>query len=71
MGVWFVPFGGRLREGHRLGCFASYANMVKVNGMIKFILFGNHNDGITRNFLLNRDINTKEKTDDEKANQYY
>ena len=45
--------------------------MIEVDGVIEFVFFSDHNDGISRDLLLHRNINTEEKKDDEKANKNY
>ncbi len=44
--------------------------MIKVNGVIEFVLIRNDHDGIARNSFFNRNIDAKEKEDDERTKEY-
>jgi len=47
-----------IRQDHGLGCFASNADIIKVNRMVAFIFQGYNNYGIVRYFFINRYIYT-------------
>jgi hypothetical protein len=68
--VWFVSFGKRLAQGHCFGRFPGQTNMIKVNGVIEFVLNRDYHDGIAWNFLLNRHIDAEEKKDNETTEKY-
>ena len=67
--VWFVPLSNGFRKGHGSSGFFSNAYVIKMDGMIKFVFLGDYDNGIARNFFLNRDVNAQEETDDKKAKQ--
>jgi len=54
-----------LSQCHGAGCLARNTNIVEMDGMILLVLQGNNNDGISGHLLINRDEDTKEKTDQE------
>lgn len=62
-----VPFCLGLGQGHGLGRFTGHTNMVKVDGMVAFVLRGDDDDGVARNLFVNGDVNAQKKTDDEQA----
>lgn len=67
--VWFVPFSNGLGKGHGFSGLSRDAYVIKVDGMIELVLLGDYNDGIARDFFLNRDVNAQEEADDKKAKQ--
>ena len=58
----FVALGPGLVQGHGLGGFSGHAVVVKVDGVIEFILLCNDNEGIARHGLVHSDVKTEEKT---------
>ena len=44
--------------------------MIKVNGVIEFVLNRDYHDGITWNCLLNRHIDAEEEKDNERTENY-
>lgn len=69
--VWSVFSRESLGECHRLGCFTGHTNMIKVNGVVKFVLFRNDDNGIARNSLFDGNVDTEEKKDHESTKEYY
>ena len=67
--VRFVPFSDGLGKGHSFSGLTSDAYVIKVDGMIELIFLGDYDNGVARNFFLNRDVNTQEKAYDKKAEQ--
>ncbi len=67
--VWFIPLSNGLRKGHGSSGLSINAYIIEVDGMIEFVFLGDYNNGIARNFFLNRDVNTQEEADDKKAKQ--
>ena len=67
MSVGPVSFRYSLRKGHGLCGFSDNTNMVKVNGVVYFVLQGNHNQGITGYRFVNWNVDTQKKGDKEKA----
>jgi hypothetical protein len=67
--VRFVPFSDGLGKRHGSGGFFRDAYVIKVDGMIAFVLLRDNNNGISRDFFLNRNVNTQEKANDKKAKQ--
>ena len=59
-----------IRQDHGLGCFASNADIIKVNRMVAFIFQGYNNYRIVRYFFINRYIYTEEEHYNKKADQY-
>lgn len=45
--------------------------MIKVDGVIELVFFRDNNNGISRDLFLDRNINTEEEKDDEKAKKNY
>ncbi len=69
MFVWFVPFSDGLGKEHGFSGFISDTYVIKVDGMIELVFLGDYDNGVARNFFLNRDVNTQEKAYDKKAKQ--
>jgi len=67
--VWFVPFSNGLGKGHGFSGLFRNAYVIKVDGMIEFVFLGDYDNGIARDFFLNRDVNAQEEADDKKAKQ--
>ena len=67
--VWFVPFSDGLGKGHGFSGLFRDAYVIKMDGMIELVLLGDYNNGIARDFFLNRDVNAQEEADDKKAKQ--
>jgi len=62
MRVRLITFRLCLRKGHSLSGLAGDTNGVEMYGMVKFVFLCNHNNGISRNLLVNRNVNTDKKT---------
>jgi len=69
--VWFVPFSNGLGKGHGFRGLFRNAYVIEVDGMIEPVLFGHYDNGIARDFFLNRDVNAQKEADDKKAEQDY
>ena len=67
--VWFISFGNGLGKGHGFSGLFGNAYVIKVDGMIEFVLLGDYDNGIARDFFLNHDVNAQEEADDKKAKQ--
>jgi hypothetical protein len=65
--VGLVPLRSRFRKGHRLGCFARDADMVKVDGVIKSVFGCDHHNGIAGDFLIGGHVDAQKETDQEQT----
>ena len=65
--VWFIPLSNGLGKGHGFRGLFRNAYIIKVDGMIELVLLGDYDNGIARDFFLNRDVNAQEEADDNKA----
>jgi hypothetical protein len=67
--VWFVSLSNGLGKGHGSSGFSSNAYVIKMDGMIEFVLLGDYDNGIARDFFLNYDVNAQEEADEKKAEE--
>ena len=70
MFMWFVTLGQGFVQGHGLGRFSSHTNMVEVDGVIQFVLFGGDDDSIIRHCFIDSHIDADEETDDNETDSY-
>lgn len=69
MRVWFVSFSNGLGKRHGSSGLSRNTYVIKVDGMIEFILLGDYDNGIAWDFFLNHDVNAQEEADDKKTEQ--
>ena len=56
-------------EGHGVGAFARYADVVEMDGMIKLVLHGYDDDGVIRHLFIDGDVNAEKESDQNEADQ--
>ena len=67
--VRFESFRNGFGKGHGFGGLIRNAYVIKVDGMIELVFIGDYDNGVARDFFLNRDVNAQEEADDKKAKQ--
>ena len=65
--VGLVSHFFRLFKGNGLGGFVRNADVIEVDRMVKLVFRGDDHDGITRDLLINSEVNTQEESDDDQA----
>jgi hypothetical protein len=65
--VGFISLGLCLGKGHGLGGLVGDTNVVKVDGMVELIFFGDNNDGVSRDNLIHGNVDAEKKKDHKKA----
>jgi hypothetical protein len=65
-----VPFGLSLGQSHGLGCLTGNADVIKMDGMVEFVLQRNDYHGVSWDSFIHRDVDAQKKADDQKTDQY-
>lgn len=63
--------GQSFGKGHCLGGLTNDTDVVKVYGMVQFVLEGHHHNGISRHFFIDGDVDAQEKPHNDGTDQYY
>ena len=66
----FESLGLRFGQGHGPGGSAGNADVIKMDGMVEFVLQRNDHHGVSWDCLVHRDVDAQKKADDQKTDQY-
>jgi hypothetical protein len=67
VGMRLELLGHGLGQSHGLGGLAGNADVIEMDGMVQPILCRNDDNGVSRDFFVNRDVNAQKKADDQKT----
>jgi hypothetical protein len=67
VGMGFQPLALSLGQRHGLGCFAGYADVIEMDGMVQLVLCRNDHHSVSGDFFIHRDVNAKKKANDQKT----